>query len=114
MPLGKVCGSAIILPLLSLLTCQQSSRLIYSYPAACISLETIASVISLTICSEILQPNLFQGFQPIEGVNAKPLFRAEACFARRSILIENVTKRAEYRKKFIFLTIFTLFYLNCF
>src|ERR1700730_8512344 len=73
MPPGNLRGSATMFPAESRLTCQQSSMLIYRYPAFLMPLATIASAISLINCSLTLQPNLFQLFQPIGGVRASPL-----------------------------------------
>src|SRR5438309_11384238 len=73
MPLGNLTGSATMFPDESRLTCQQSSMLMYRYPALFMPLATIASAISLINCSLTLHPNLFQLFQPIGGVRASPL-----------------------------------------
>lgn len=67
-------GSAIIFLVTgSLADYQQSSKFKYVYPAAANPVETIASAVSLIICSFMSHPYLFHGFQPIGGVLPNPL-----------------------------------------
>src|SRR5271166_4120211 len=72
MPCRKRCGSATMLPFASRLTCQQSSTLMYSYPASFIPDFTIASAILRIMSSLTSHANLFQEFQPMGGVSARP------------------------------------------
>src|ERR1700683_784194 len=57
-------------PSASRVPCQQSSRLTYSYPAAFMPLEAMASTAAFTLASETSQPKAYHVFQPIEGVAA--------------------------------------------
>src|SRR6266545_2877158 len=68
MPDGNRVGSARRLPLASRVAAiQQSSMLTYRYPSRSSPLATTASAIPLIRFSSMLQPNLFQLFQPIGG-----------------------------------------------
>src|SRR5690349_13631415 len=60
-----------MVPLGSRPPCQQSSRLMNWYPAAFIPLVAIAAAVLLISASLMLQPKLFQLFQPIGGVSAR-------------------------------------------
>src|SRR6187549_850181 len=59
-------------PFASRSPCQQSSMFTYMYPASFMPLVTMASAVSRIICSLTLHANLFQLFQPICGVLARP------------------------------------------
>ena len=50
---------------------QQSSTVMYSYPAAFMPFDAIASTMLRTMLSSIEQPKTFQLFQPIGGVRAR-------------------------------------------
>src|SRR6266542_5713689 len=72
MPEGKRWGSATMFAFASRETCQQSSITTYWYPTSFIPDLTIASAMPRTNSSLTLQANLFQVFQPMGGVSAKP------------------------------------------
>src|SRR6185312_17187983 len=59
-------------PLASRPFIQQSSRLTYWYPTACMPLDTKMSAICLMSVSFMLHWNVFHEFQPIGGVAPRP------------------------------------------
>src|SRR3954469_24239141 len=83
MPEGNRWGSATMRPWPSRLTCQQSSITRYWYPASFMPVETRASAVALSRDSLTLQPNLFQLFQPMGGVAARPSAARAGAPARR-------------------------------
>src|SRR5687767_14979535 len=80
MPLGNFVVWCVRFPLASRVKAdQQSSMVRYLYPAAARPLLTRASAVCRTTVSLIpLHANLFQLFQPMGGVRARPSSRARA------------------------------------
>src|SRR5450759_3711753 len=70
MPFGNLVESGRRFPLASRPFIQQSSMLTYTYPAAAMLLDTIASAIALISESLGLQLKVFHEFQPMGGVAA--------------------------------------------
>src|ERR1017187_931868 len=63
----------MMLPLASRPLVQPSSTTMYWYPALAMPLDTMASAIPRTVASSNTSWNLFQLFQPMGGVRARPL-----------------------------------------
>src|SRR6516162_4718967 len=96
MPLGNLVGSGMMTPVGSRLLCQQSSMLMNWYPAAFMPLVAMASAIARMRPSLMLQPKLFQLFQPMGGVRARPLVsarRGQGIIARENSRNQNEKRR---------------------
>src|SRR4051812_31850155 len=78
MPLGNFDAFTSTTPFESRPLAQQSSTFTNTYPAAFKPLATIASAVCSTTASLIPHPNVFQSFQPMGGVRARLLVRANA------------------------------------
>src|SRR3979411_2510961 len=92
--------------LASRLTCQQSSITTYSSPASFMPDLAIASVVPLIRSSLTLQANLFQEFQPIGGVRARPLDGACVSCEERYVTKATTLKVAATRCTLIFMEAF--------
>src|SRR6266545_4448635 len=101
MPDGNRVGSARRLPLASRVAAiQQSSMLTYRYPSRSSPLATTASAIPLIRFSSMLQPNLFQLFQPIGGAALGPIGVAAVAGTadgRTTAAATNVTRASRAR-----------------
>src|SRR3984893_1517215 len=90
----------------SRLTCQQSSITMYSKPAPFIPDLTIASAVLLIRSSLTLQANLFQEFQPMGGVRARPLDGAWVSCEARKLAERKMLKVAATTCRLIFMEAF--------